>query len=51
MAGAGNAVPVFLNEVHSFSNAGTEPLEMMVVGVARQKWALDTVEVTGKAAR
>ena len=41
----GDAVPVFLNEVHSFKNTGTEPLELMVVGVARQKWALDTVEV------
>jgi mannose-6-phosphate isomerase-like protein (cupin superfamily) len=41
----GDAVPVFLNEVHSFKNTGTEPLEMMVVGVARQKWALDTVMV------
>lgn len=41
----GDAVPVFLNEVHGFRNTGTEPLELMVVGVARQKWALDTVEV------
>ena len=39
----GDAVPVFLNEVHSFKNTGAEPLEMMVVGVARQKWALDTL--------
>jgi hypothetical protein len=31
--------------VHSFKNTGAEPLEMMVVGVARQKWALDTVMV------
>lgn len=43
--GKGDAVPVFLNEVHSFQNTGTEPLEMMVVGVARQKWALDTINV------
>lgn len=42
---AGDAVPVLLNEVHSFANSGTEPLELMVVGVARQKWALDTVDV------
>ncbi|MFN0102897.1 MAG: cupin domain-containing protein [Bryobacteraceae bacterium] len=47
----GDAVPVFLNEVHGFTNTGTEPLELMVVGVARQKWALDTVEVSGTAAR
>lgn len=49
--GKGDAVPVFLNEVHSFKNTGTEPLEMMVVGVARQKWAIDSVEVSGTAAR
>lgn len=41
----GDAVPVLLNEVHGFRNTGTEPLEMMVVGVARQKWALDSVDV------
>ncbi len=41
----GDAVPVLLNEVHSFRNTGTEPLELMVVGVARQKWALDSVDV------
>lgn len=43
--GKGDAVPVFLNEVHSFVNSGTEPMELMVVGVARVKWALDSVEV------
>lgn len=42
---AGDAVPVFLNEVHSFENTGGGELELMVVGVARVKWALDTVEV------
>ena len=42
---AGDAVPVFLNEIHAFENAGTADLEMMIVGVARAKWALDTVEV------
>ncbi|MBL8238056.1 MAG: cupin domain-containing protein [Bryobacterales bacterium] len=41
----GDAVPVFLNETHSIQNTGSEPLELMVVGVARQKWAIDTVEV------
>lgn len=41
----GDAVPVFLNETHSIQNNGSEPLELMVVGVARQKWAIDTVEV------
>lgn len=41
----GDAVPVFFREVHSFENNGTEPLEMMVVGVARTKWALDVTTV------
>jgi mannose-6-phosphate isomerase-like protein (cupin superfamily) len=35
----GDAVPIRLNEAHSFENTGTEPLELMVVGVAR---SLDT---------
>ncbi len=33
----GDAVPIQLNDVHSFQNAGKEPLEMLVVGVAREK--------------
>jgi len=49
--GKGDAIPVFLNEVHGFKNTGAEPLEMMIVGVARQKWALDSTEVTGTAGR
>jgi mannose-6-phosphate isomerase-like protein (cupin superfamily) len=36
-----DAIPVFLNEEHSFENTGTQDLEMMVVGVARTKWVLD----------
>jgi mannose-6-phosphate isomerase-like protein (cupin superfamily) len=31
----GDAVPIQLGEVHSFDNAGGEPLEFMIVGVAR----------------
>lgn len=42
---AGDAVPVFLNEVHSVENNGSAGLELMIVAVARTKWALDTVEV------
>jgi mannose-6-phosphate isomerase-like protein (cupin superfamily) len=42
---AGDAVPVFLNEVHSVENQGTDDLEIMIVGIARTKWSLDTVEV------
>ena len=41
----GDAVPVKLNEVHSFTNSSSTPLEFMIVGVARHKGALDTVEV------
>ena len=40
----GDAVPVSLNEVHSFKNNGTIDLEFMIVGVASQKNVLDTVE-------
>ena len=33
--GAGDAIPIRLNEVHSFENTGSEPLEFMIVGVSR----------------
>jgi mannose-6-phosphate isomerase-like protein (cupin superfamily) len=39
---AGDAVPILFNEVHSFENTGTSDLELMVVGIARVKYALDT---------
>jgi len=42
---AGDAIPIGLNEIHSFENTGSEPLELLVVGVARDmKKILDTVE-------
>ena len=41
----GDAVPVLLADVHSFTNTGSEDLEFMIVGIARQKMVLDTVEV------
>jgi mannose-6-phosphate isomerase-like protein (cupin superfamily) len=31
----GDAIPIQLGEVHSIENNGTEPLELMAVGVAR----------------
>ena len=31
----GDAVPIQLSDVHSFENTGTEPLEFLIVGVAR----------------
>jgi len=40
-----HAVPVRLNEVHSFENTGVSDLELIVVGIATRKGALDTVEV------
>jgi mannose-6-phosphate isomerase-like protein (cupin superfamily) len=43
---AGDAIPVQLSEVHSFENTGSEPLELMVVGVSRDPHkAVDTVVV------
>jgi mannose-6-phosphate isomerase-like protein (cupin superfamily) len=41
----GDAVPVLLNDIHAFENTGTDDLEFLVVGIARQKWALDTIDV------
>src|SRR6185436_9931830 len=32
---AGDAIPVQLSEIHSFENTGSQPLEFMIVGVAR----------------
>lgn len=40
-----HAVPVRLNEVHSFENTGTAELEFLVIGIAARKGALDTVDV------
>jgi mannose-6-phosphate isomerase-like protein (cupin superfamily) len=42
----GDAVPVLLREVHSFRNNGSADLEFMIIGIAAQKWVLDTEEVT-----
>ena len=41
----GDAVPVLLNQVHSFRNDATQDLELMIVGIANHKGVLDTVEV------
>jgi mannose-6-phosphate isomerase-like protein (cupin superfamily) len=41
----GDAVPVLLNRVHAFANSGSEDLELMIIGIAAQKWVLDTEEV------
>src|SRR6202011_830732 len=34
---SGDAICVQLNEVHSFENSGSEPLEFMVIGVANSR--------------
>jgi mannose-6-phosphate isomerase-like protein (cupin superfamily) len=31
----GDAIPIQLNDIHSFENGGTEPLEFLIVGVSR----------------
>lgn len=41
----GDAIPIQFNDVHSFENTGGSDLEFMIVGVAREKGRLDTVDV------
>jgi len=41
----GDAVPVLLRDVHSFRNNSSQDLELMIIGIAAQKWVLDTEEV------
>jgi mannose-6-phosphate isomerase-like protein (cupin superfamily) len=41
----GDAVPVLLDDVHSFKSTGSGDLELMIVGIAAQKNVLDTIEV------
>lgn len=41
----GDAIPILFNDVHSFENNGSADLELMIAGIARQKFALDTVAV------
>jgi mannose-6-phosphate isomerase-like protein (cupin superfamily) len=42
---SGDAVPVLLEEIHSFRNNGSEDLELMIIGIATEKWVLDTEKV------
>ena len=42
---AGDAVPVLLNEVHSLASSDSQALELMIIGVAREKGNLDTAAV------
>jgi mannose-6-phosphate isomerase-like protein (cupin superfamily) len=42
----GDVIPIQLSDVHSFENTGPQPLEFLIVGVAREKnKQLDTVDV------
>jgi oxalate decarboxylase/phosphoglucose isomerase-like protein (cupin superfamily) len=42
----GDAIPIQLNDVHSFENTGTEPLEFLIVGVSRDATKrIDVVDV------
>jgi mannose-6-phosphate isomerase-like protein (cupin superfamily) len=44
----GDAVPIQLGEIHAFENNGSQPLEFMIVGVARDmRKELDTVDGQG----
>jgi mannose-6-phosphate isomerase-like protein (cupin superfamily) len=45
----GDAIPIHLNESHSFENTGNQPLEFLVVGVARDMTKnLETSDVNGQ---
>jgi mannose-6-phosphate isomerase-like protein (cupin superfamily) len=49
---AGDAIPIQLNEIHSFENTGTEPLEFLIVGVSRDSTRrVDLVEGENLRAR
>jgi mannose-6-phosphate isomerase-like protein (cupin superfamily) len=43
----GDAVPVLLGEAHAFRNNGSDALDLMIIGIAAQKWVLDTEEIRG----
>ena len=45
----GDAIPIRLNEVHSFENTGTQPLEFMVIGVATDSSKrVDSIDGSGR---
>ena len=47
---SGDAVPVQLNEIHSFENTGNGPLEFMVIGIASGKnKAIDSIDIVPAA--
>jgi mannose-6-phosphate isomerase-like protein (cupin superfamily) len=45
---AGDAIPIQLNDVHSYENTGIQPLEFLIVGVSRDNTRrVDSVDVSG----
>jgi mannose-6-phosphate isomerase-like protein (cupin superfamily) len=45
---AGDAIPIQINEQHSFENTGSQPLEFLIVGVSRDNTRrVDSVDVQG----
>lgn len=47
----GDAIPIQLNDVHSFANTGGQPLEFLIVGVSRDSTrTVDSVDVQGSRA-
>jgi mannose-6-phosphate isomerase-like protein (cupin superfamily) len=45
---SGDAIPIQLGDVHSFENTSGQPLEFLIVGVARDNTRrVDSVEVQG----
>jgi mannose-6-phosphate isomerase-like protein (cupin superfamily) len=47
----GDVVPVRLNETQSFANSGSEPLEFMIIGVAKDVAAKDALMYSPRSAR
>ncbi len=43
--GPGDAIPISARETHGIENSGSEPLELMIIGVAFHKGFLDTTDV------
>jgi mannose-6-phosphate isomerase-like protein (cupin superfamily) len=44
----GDAIPVLLNETHSFLNNGSQDLELMIIGISTQKNVVDTQVGAGR---
>lgn len=43
--GPGDAIPISAREAHGIENSGSEPLELLIIGVAFHKGVLDTTDV------